>query len=1052
MLVSGLVFLILSTSTIFYFTIQSIETRFNHLVEVEEPAEMALYESETSLEGGYNHVLDYNRNRNSETLDMWVQSSTAFENQLRRVESKVSGEQFSEIFEKVIKQYGVYKLAAEEVIELADKQSSDLEDLRIKTRQIERLVGQEIASAESGGILAKAGKLDLLIKMKSSIEKTFSAIDAYLAFQEPRLRKEASEALMEFTKSLKELEKPSFLWGKADFNSKIGAIYAESALLAAEIIDREDEKQRQLDVLKDLRIGLKSLLTGQLATVIREQMRLSMEETNSKSSRAKLLLYITATVSVLLALIAFGMLRKVMQSLRIIANGVEKLGHGGFDHQLELVADDELGDLASVFNAMITKRKSAEAALSISMEKYRNLFEHANDGIIIFDPETREILETNEILAYRLGYDKQEMLSLKIDDIIMEGFDPEVDAPYLAMREGKSLIFERTHRKKDGSPTPVEISAKQFSYGGRQVVQALVRDISKRKETERELKLASYVFETAMEGVIVTGADATIQFVNPAFTRITGYTAEEALGKKPNILRSPVNDKEFYEKMWEALLMGGQWRGEIWNRHKSGRIYPEWLTITAIKDSAGRIIQYAAVFHDITDLKRNEEEIKFQAFHDPLTGLPNRLLFRDRLKHAIDKAQREASMVGVLFLDLDDFKNINDSMGHDVGDLLLKGMSVRLIGCLREVDTVARIGGDEFIIILEGVRREDEAIHAAGRIIKSLSEPYVFKGENLYCTTSVGITMYPSDGSGADELIKNADLAMYHAKGLGKNNYQFFDRTMNDKMIRRVEMEKGLRKALEKDQFTCVYQPKFELTTMKVVGVEALARWVSEGEYITAAEFISVAEESNLIMQISEVIFLKACLAARRLHAAGFERLRMAVNVSAKQLERQKLVAHVSQALEKSGLEGEYLELEMKEAAVLKDPELAMKTMQELKQMGVCMSIDDFGTGYSSLFHLKKFPLTCLKIDRMFVREILDNNDDSAIAKATISIGHNMGLKVIAEGVESSDQMEYLKSLGCDEVQGFLLSTPLPEERLIEFLTDRAMDAGKLDSIKITLP
>jgi len=1007
--------------------------------------EIALLESKSKLEEMYSHVLEFSRRHNRQTLDLWAESSAALKAGLEDIKGKNPEGEFSLIIVRILDKFSEYNQTSERIVDISNQQYEDMSELNSKIREIDNNLSDEI-----NGVDSSEWTLDPLLRMKASIDKTFVSIEAYLATREPRLRTEASEALSGFTLNMKELRKRHPSPQSKNLLDKIGSGFAEAALLAAEIIDREDAKQSLLDTLKDRRMELDALLTENLLPKVRERLRVSMAEAGEKGARAKLLLYLAVAVSALAAFVAWKIVRRVMSSLSALSEGVMRIGRGDLNHKLDVGGKDELSSLAAAFNVMIQKRKNAEMALAVSGRKYRSLFENAHDGIIIFDPHDRLILDANEITSQRLGYSKDEMLRLKVDDIIHGGFDPSTDSPFKEMKEGKSLIFERAHRRKDGSMMPVEISAKSFDYGGRMVVQAVIRDITLRKEAERELKLASYVFETAMEGVIVTDKDGVIQSVNPAFTRITGYEASEALGRKPSILRSTVNDEEFYTKMWEDLAATGQWRGEIWNRHKSGRIYPEWLTITAIKDSAGETIQYAAVFHDITDLKRNEEEIKFQAFHDPLTGLPNRLLFRDRLRHAIDKTQREGGHVAVLFMDLDDFKNINDTLGHDIGDLLLKGMSVRLIGCLREVDTVARIGGDEFMVILEGVQRDGEVSVAAKRMIDALAQPYSFKSESLYCTTSIGISMYPADGSLADELIKNADLAMYHAKRMGKNNYQFFNSSMNEKVVQRVEMEKNLRHAIEENDLTCHYQPKIDVASGRVVGIEALVRWISEGRTVPGAEFIQVAEESNLILQIGEMVFSKACSLMAELHGMGYDDLRLAINISVRQLERGKLVDIVADSLKKCGMDGKFLELEFNESAVLKDPELTVTTMRELRRYGVSMVIDDFGTGYSSLLHLRKFPLESLKIDRSFVNEILSSQDASAIAKATISIGHNMGLKVIAEGVETIDQLKYLRSIGCDEAQGYLVSPALPREELIEFLATQKEKQTSNKKLKTT--
>lgn len=565
-----------------------------------------------------------------------------------------------------------------------------------------------------------------------------------------------------------------------------------------------------------------------------------------------------------------------------------------------------------------------------------------------------------------------------------------------------------------------------------------------RGKIEKELKLASKVFETAVEGVMITNLNVIIQSVNPAFTHITGYSEEEIIGKKPNILSSKRHDKSFYNRMWGSLHETGRWQGEIWNRRKNGESFLEGVTITAIKDSEGKTTQYAAVFNDITNIRRNEEEIKYQAYHDLLTGLPNRSVFLDRLDNAIARSERDGHIMAVLFLDLDNFKQLNDTLGHTTGDLLLKGISMRLVGCLREVDTVSRFSGDEFTVYLENINRPEDALVATRKILNSISEPFMLDGKKLYTTACVGITIYPNDGAAAEDLIKNADLAMYHAKKAGKNGYRLFNREMNEKLARRLALEQEIRNGLENDEFLVYYQPKVNLQSGDISGMEALVRWRRpDGTVISPDDFIPLAEETGLIRQIGERVLFEACCYAKELYDQGYPDLILSVNLSARQLDQENLLAMIRSTLEVVGLKPEGICLELTESALMRDVEAALVILNDLKKMNVKISMDDFGTGYSSLSHLKKLPIYELKIDRSFIRGLPYDQDSATIAEAIISMAKALNLHVVAEGVENENQAEYLKSIGCAEVQGYFFSRPVNKREFYKLLLGGKCAANK---------
>jgi diguanylate cyclase (GGDEF)-like protein/PAS domain S-box-containing protein len=566
----------------------------------------------------------------------------------------------------------------------------------------------------------------------------------------------------------------------------------------------------------------------------------------------------------------------------------------------------------------------------------------------------------------------------------------------------------------------------------------LEKEIEERKQYEKQMILAASVFENTIEGIMITDSEGIIQRVNKAFTAITGFNPEEVIGQNPRILKSDRHDQAFYEEMWASLITRGMWEGEIWNRRKNGETYPEWLSINAIKGSEGKTIHYVALFHDITDIKRSEEQLRYQANYDALTGLPNRQLFNDRLKMAIVHARRNELPLGVLYIDLDDFKNVNDSQGHYFGDLLLKQVAKRLTACCREEDTVARLGGDEFLLLAQFIRKEEPAAtRLAERIIESFKKPFTLGDKQIYVNASIGITIYPNDGNDIETLVKNADVAMYRVKGRGKNQFRLFTDVMNREVMRRIALGNDLRGGLEREEFMVYYQPKVNIQTGVVSGMEALVRWNRlKREMVPPGEFISLAEDNGVIFPLGEWVLSTACRQAREFGVASHRDLCVAVNLSVKQFRQENLVAMIRETLNKTGLSPNLLTIEITESIVIFDIEATIKALKLLKELGIHVSIDDFGTGYSSLSYLKKMPLSELKIDKSFVDDTPDNTEASAIVKMVLSLARSLNLKTVAEGVETKKQLAFLRNEGCDEMQGYLFSKPLPALEMAALLSE----------------
>ena len=548
------------------------------------------------------------------------------------------------------------------------------------------------------------------------------------------------------------------------------------------------------------------------------------------------------------------------------------------------------------------------------------------------------------------------------------------------------------------------------------------------------LELAAGVFAHTFEGIMITDATATILSVNPAFTAITGYAASEAIGQTPRLLHSEHQQASFYSDLWASLVATGNWRGELWNRRKDGEAYLQWTSITTIRDAAGQPHRYIAVMTDITEIRRKDEHIFHQAYHDALTDLPNRALLQNRLDHAIKTAQRDMTRIAVLFIDLDRFKVINDSLGHVTGDELLQCAARRLTNSVRASDTVSRQGGDEFVI-LASIEHIADAVHIAEKVIADMNEPFDIGEHRLNVGASVGISIYPQEGDDAATLLRNADVAMYAAKEAGRGTFRFFDPAMNERAQKRLHLEETLRRALSGNEFELFYQPKICLIDSRYCGMEALIRWRDpELGIVSPADFIPLAEETGLIEPIGNWVLETACAQMRRWADAGRIAGPVAVNVSAKQLNNPDFAAELEAILKRHRLEASCLQLEVTESTVMTDPEMAIEALSKLAALGVTIAIDDFGTGYSSFSYLKRLPIHLLKVDRSFVTDIGISREDDEIVTAIIQVALALKLMVVAEGVETAQQAAFLNGLGCHFAQGYLYARPLPVKEFEDLL------------------
>ncbi|MBF0140557.1 MAG: EAL domain-containing protein [Magnetococcales bacterium] len=557
------------------------------------------------------------------------------------------------------------------------------------------------------------------------------------------------------------------------------------------------------------------------------------------------------------------------------------------------------------------------------------------------------------------------------------------------------------------------------------------------REKESELEIIQKVFSHLSEAVVITDVQGTIASINNAFVEITGFLANDIIGQNMRLLKSGRHGTPFYVEMWQELLTKGLWSGNIWNQRKNGEIYPQWTVIKAIYDRDGNIRNFVGILSDRTDIRESQQQIEFAANYDILTELPNRILLKDRLSQSIIQAKRHKQLVGLLWVGLDRFKQVNTSGGRLFGDQVLKILAQRLRDGMRENDTIARIGGDEFVLLATQL---DDIAHfrlIAEKILQLLGHTLQLGGHTLHFSACIGITVYPIDVDCAESLLKHAETAMHQAKKLGGNTYQFYTQQMGDVAMRRWNTEVGLRRALEHKEFVLFYQPQYDVFTGALVGVEALVRWNSpQFGWVTPDQFIPMAEETGLIVPLGEWILMEACAQNKRWQDAGFPPIQVAVNVSPRQFKSPHLVEAVEKSLLKTGLDAQWLELEITESTFLDDEKRAIEILGQWRRLGLHLAIDDFGTGYSSLSCLRHYPVHSLKIDRSFINDIAHDDQSAAIVNAILAVARGLKLTVVAEGVSSVEQLEFLRQSGCHKVQGFLFSPPVPENEIVELMQD----------------
>ena len=690
----------------------------------------------------------------------------------------------------------------------------------------------------------------------------------------------------------------------------------------------------------------------------------------------------------------------------------------------------------------ILRASQALLELQESEARFRTLVRTTRSVILVLDRQGR-VLEFNPAAARFHPFQRGEPM----------GADFAAALPGAGDWSGldESQTSESTLQGLDGGEYTLLWNISRFAdaEGATAGWVAVGQDITARRQAEANMRKLSCAVEQNPVSILITDTQGAIEYVNRKFTEVSGYTQQELLGKTPYFLQTTTLTPEDYQQLQRAIAAGGVWQGELCNRQKDGELFWESALVSPIRNEAGAVTHLVWLREDITERKRTEERIQFLAYYDHLTRLPNRALLQERVQEAIERAKIRSQRLAVLFLDLDQFKRINDSLGHSAGDLLLQEVAVRLQECLRAADyvyathaepplprdTLARLGGDEFVILLAGLHDPDDIAKVAKRILTALAKPFMIEKKEVFTGCSIGVAIYPDDGDDMETLLKNADAALYHAKSEGRNNYQLYSDWMHAAAIQQVEMTSLLRKALDRQELTLHYQPQVAIGSGRIVGVEALLRWQSQelGDMMPA-DFIPLAEETGLIIPIGEWVIRTACAQAQHWRALGLPPVLMAVNLSPRQFIDSDLVALIAEVLQETGLPPDSLELEITESLLLKSG--VSDSLLALKRLGVHLAMDDLGTGYSNLSYLRRFPIDRIKIDQCFIQDGAQKSDDQTIVAAIITMAHSLRLGIVAEGVETKSQLAFLQAMHCDEMQGFLFSRPCPAEQITALLRD----------------
>ena len=764
------------------------------------------------------------------------------------------------------------------------------------------------------------------------------------------------------------------------------------------------------------------------------------KDTNNLIQQNTLLSLVTSLLTVLLTLLA-GLF--LVRRLRHLEVGALALQHDVFNYRIPVHdnSSDELSNLAKIFNQLAVSleegRDKLETEKQNSLQESRRLttvLKTINAFVWEADPSNGQLTHISDDIVAYFGYEQSTWLEANFlaHYVHLEDYAPLyklLTTQYCIDKQPTVLDF-RFMNKQGRYHWLRNTSTVEHNEQGKVIrILGMFWDVTADKQAAEQLRESAAVFENTAEAVIITDKQQKITAVNPAFTKITGYHADEAIGSTPRILYQQRKERYFYTQMWYLAEARNNWQGEVYNQKKNGDLFPAWQNINAIKDDEGKIVNYIFSFSDIGSLKATEQHLEHLEGHDPLTDLPNRILFNQHLENILPYAHHNNQEIAILLIDLDRFKNINDSLGHHAGDRVIKTVAKRFGRCLKQRSYLSRIGGDEFTCLIEGDDMHAQASITAQALIDVLNNSISITQQDIFVTASIGISVYPHDGTTVQTLMQNADIAMYRAKEHGRNQYSIYTSQLTTDVVRRLSMETELRRALERDEFTVYYQPKVNLKTGHLSGAEALIRWIHPKDgMVSPAHFITLAEEVGLISAMDEWVLYKACHQTQQWLESGIKDFCIAVNLSHKQANRRNITEIIQDALDTSGLPSHALELEITEGFIMHNAEAAIANFKAFKRIGAQLAIDDFGTGYSSLSYLKSLPIDTLKIDQSFVRDIDTNKDDRAIVQTIINLAQNLNLKVIAEGVENPAQLRYLMQHNCDTIQGYYFSRPVPAD------------------------
>lgn len=744
----------------------------------------------------------------------------------------------------------------------------------------------------------------------------------------------------------------------------------------------------------------------------------------------------SAAIVITVAMIIAAMLnRLVSRRVERIVETTKKVAAGDLSARVEMQGRDELAELAHAFDDMVNQRMTAETMLRHNEESLRYMLQTSPIAVTISAELQRKILFANQSYCELVNQDKEQLIGA--DSLAYYANPDESTAIERALDNGDDVSNRLIELKIPGVGTKwVLASYLRLEYEHQPAVLEWFYDITDRKRIEDELQLAALVYQNSGEAIEVVDENNRIIAINPAYTEMTGYSEEDVLGMSPNVLSSGHHDKAFYEAMWRELNTTGHWQGEIWNRRKEGDVFPIWVTINAVYNESGSVHRRVAIFSDISKKKQAEELIWRQANYDALTGLPNRRMFRDRLEQELKKTHRSEQEMALLFIDLDRFKEVNDTLGHHIGDDLLIEAARRIEGCVRESDTVARLGGDEFTVIISQLSGSEHVEEIASTILGSLLDPFYLDDEKIHISASIGITLYPADGVEIDQLLKNADQAMYVAKQQGRNRYSYFTPALQEMAQHRVRMIADLRDALAEGQFYVYFQPIVELQTGRINKAEALLRWNHpQRGFVGPAEFIPIAEEIGLINEIGDWVFRESVRWLQRWRQKYGNEFQVSVNMSPVQFHDMNNASdNWPTYLEEAGLSGVNIVVEITEGLLLNAESTVTDRLLKYRDAGLEVAIDDFGTGYSALSYLNKFDIDYLKIDRSFVQHIATDENNMALSNAVVVMAHKLGLKVVAEGIETKEQCHLLAESGCDYGQGYLFSKALPPDEFEQLM------------------